>query len=257
MKKTLPWLLLVLVLGGPAAVYLWMNSEKSQPQAEPAAAPQAEPAIRYPIESSASADDSATLPSLGQSDPPLRDALLSLFGQSLDQVFNSKDIVRRVVATMDNLPREHVSLRLMPVKPVTGAPVIERQGDNLVLGSANAARYGSYVRLAEVAPTAPLVALYVQFYPLFQEQYEELGYPGKYFNDRVVQVIDHLLSTPDLTRPAALTQPKVLYQFADPDLEALSAGQKILLRVGPENAAKLKAKLREIRSAIVSNAAAE
>jgi hypothetical protein len=39
----------------------------------------------------------------------------------------------------------------------------------------------------------------------------------------------------------------VLYQFADPELEGLSAGQKIMLRMGAENAAKVKAKLREIR----------
>ena len=48
--------------------------------------------------------------------------------------------------------------------------------------------------------------------------------------------------------PIALVQPKALYQFADPELEKLSAGQKIMIRMGPANAAKVKAKLRQIRS---------
>ena len=49
-----------------------------------------------------------------------------------------------------------------------------------------------------------------------------------------------------------LAQPKVLYQFSDPALESLSAGQKTMIRMGPENEAKVKAKLREIRRLIAA-----
>ncbi|HKO66785.1 MAG TPA: DUF3014 domain-containing protein, partial [Burkholderiaceae bacterium] len=52
---------------------------------------------------------------------------------------------------------------------------------------------------------------------------------------------------PDVKAPIVLVQPKVLHQYADPELEALSAGQKAMIRVGPDNASVLKAKLREIR----------
>ena len=65
-------------------------------------------------------------------------------------------------------------------------------------------------------------------------------------------MIDHLLEAPDLERPVLLSQPRVVYEFADPKLEGLSAGQKILLRMGSENAVKMKAKLRQIREALVS-----
>ena len=44
-----------------------------------------------------------------------------------------------------------------------------------------------------------------------------------------------------------MVTPHVQAQFADPELEARSAGQKILIRMGSENAAVIKAKLREIR----------
>jgi hypothetical protein len=67
-----------------------------------------------------------------------------------------------------------------------------------------------------------------------------------------VEVIDHLLATPDIQSPVLLTQPNIIYQFADPKLERLSAGQKIMLRIGSENAAKIKAKLHQIREALVS-----
>jgi hypothetical protein len=39
----------------------------------------------------------------------------------------------------------------------------------------------------------------------------------------------------------------VFYEYADPSLEQLSAGQKLLIRMGSENAAALKLKLRELR----------
>ncbi|HYL23657.1 MAG TPA: DUF3014 domain-containing protein [Burkholderiales bacterium] len=47
----------------------------------------------------------------------------------------------------------------------------------------------------------------------------------------------------------------MLYEFADPDLETRSAGQKILLRMGPENAARVKAKLWEIRRELLAASA--
>jgi hypothetical protein len=165
--------------------------------------------------------------------------------------------VHRVVATVDNLPRDHLSMRLMPVMPVTGIPVTETSGETLVLGDKNFARYEAFMRLAEAVPIEAFVAVYARFYPLFQEQYENLGYPGKYFNDRAIEVIDHLLAAPEAQEPVRLIQPGVLYEFADPRLESLSAGQKIFLRIGTANAARLKSKLRDIRRAVVSMSAAK
>jgi hypothetical protein len=92
-----------------------------------------------------------------------------------------------------------------------------------------------------------LVSTYVQAYPLFQRAYEELGYGGKYFNDRLLEAIDDLLAAPEVGTPVRLLQPKVLYEFADPDLETRSAGQKIMIRMGAENALRAKARLRELR----------
>jgi len=91
---------------------------------------------------------------------------------------------------------------------------------------------------------------YRRFYPLFQESYRRLGYPVGYFNDRVVEVIDHLLVTPEPKDPIRLVRPHVLYEFADANLEALSSGQKLLLRVGVEHAAEIKRVLKEFRELI-------
>ena len=189
------------------------------------------------------------LPALDQSDTAIWAALAALFGETpLKNVFQPQEIVRHIVVTVDNLPRKTLATRLLPTKPVAGGFRVAGQAENLAIGAENAARYTPYVRLAEMADAKDIVALYVRFYPLFQSAYQDLGYPEGYFNDRLVAVIDHLLAAPEVAAAPTLVQPHVLYQFADPELEAQSAGRKILLRMGNDNARRVKAKLWQIRA---------
>jgi hypothetical protein len=109
------------------------------------------------------------------------------------------------------------------------------------------------MKVVQASDPRTVAAVYFRLYPLFQQAYEDLGYPGMYFNDRLVQVIDDLLQTPDVRGPVRLVQPKVFYEYADPSLEKLSAGQKLLLRMGSANAAVVKGKLRELRAEIVQH----
>jgi hypothetical protein len=134
----------------------------------------------------------------------------------------------------------------MPVKAVPGIFVVSGSEKGFEIGADNALRYRPYVLAMEAVEAKRLVAAYVRLYPLFQTAYEELGYPDGYFNDRLVQAIDDLLAAPDIAAPR-LAQPKVLYEFADPDLEQRSAGQKMMLRMGAGNAARVKDKLRALR----------
>jgi hypothetical protein len=140
--------------------------------------------------------------------------------------------------------------------------MIVELADGTYLDERNSERYTPFVRFATSIDTAKAAALYARLYPLFQQAYEELGYPGKYFNDRLVAVIDQLLETPELTEPIKLTltqvqgsvlssQPWLRYEFDDPALEARPAGQKILMRMGRSNELLLKAKLKEMRERIV------
>ena len=197
------------------------------------------------------AAESAPLPAIGDSDAPLQDLMASIFaGAPLDRIFHLEQIVPRFVATIDNLPRQTVALSRMSVNPIGGSLETSQADGRMLLRADNAQRYSTYVRVMEQADTGKLVAAYVRYYPLFQKAYEDLGYPHGYFNDRLVEVIDHLLATPDVPAPIALAQPKVLYEFADPALEQRSAGQKILMRMGPVNEAHVKAKLRAIRNGV-------
>jgi hypothetical protein len=104
----------------------------------------------------------------------------------------------------------------------------------------------------EMADLEFIVATYRRFYPLLQESYLRLGYPDGYFNDRVVAVIDQLLATPEPEGPIRLARPHVLYEFADAELEALSSGQKLLLRMGRDHTARIKQVLSSLRTLIAA-----
>jgi hypothetical protein len=186
------------------------------------------------------------------SDATMQNTLVDLFGQAtLGKVFYDDGIVHRFVTTIDNLPRKTLPLRTMPVKPLPGTFGATGDDNAMTIGPDNASRYAPYVAIVDAVDAKTLVGIYVHFYPLLQEDYRELGYPKGYFNDRVVQTIDDLLAAPDAPASLALSRPKVLYQYADPDLESRSAGQKIMMRMGSENEAKVKAKLRDIRAELV------
>lgn len=252
MKPALTLIALVVVIVVVAAVGLhqWRNTRPEVPTAPPVVAAPSPPAapepprIAFPVPESPARP---ALPALADSDPLVNETLAATFGrEAATRFFYPDGLVRRFVATIDNLPRKTTAIRLMPVKPMPGAFVVTADGDALHVGADNALRYRPYLLVMEAVDAKRLVAAYVQLYPLFQAAYQELGYPTGYFNDRLVQAIDDLLATPNVAAPR-LVQPKVLYQFADADLEERSAGQKIVLRIGTANAARVKDKLKAIR----------
>lgn len=139
---------------------------------------------------------------------------------------------------------------------------VEERGGDQVISAENSLRYTPLVLLAESVNTAQAMDLYISMYPLLQRAYEQLGYPKRYFNDRLIEVINQLLATPSAAEPTKVqltevkgsvpsVRPWVRYEFADPALESLTAGQKILLRVGPVNQRRLKAKLTAIRQELL------
>jgi hypothetical protein len=243
------WLLLVLAAIAGAAY--WYFRPLVEAPADPAGvtprlsgkaspADETAPPVRHPLPR---IEPDKPLPLLEQSDPAVLGVLAGLIGNELlERLVNPSQLVRRIVATVDNLPRKAAPARMSPVRPVPG-PFDPR--------AVNSPRYEPYVRALVSADTRTLVQAYTRLYPLFQGAYVDLGYPDRYFNDRLVEALDDMLAAPELSGPPELAQSKVLYQYADPALEQRSAGQKIIMRLGPVNAARVKAKLREIRHELV------
>jgi hypothetical protein len=256
-RKLLWWIggLVVVAVAGFALWYRFLyHPAETAPVAaiKPAPLPaENPPAVSNPMPAPGAGAEA--LPALNDSDPMVQESLTGVLGRPpIEALLVPQNIVRHIVVTVDNLPRHKVAVELRPVKPTAGQTVVSTQGDLTVLSQENFDRYTTLARAVQATDVKALAALYQRLYPLFQQAYEDLGYPGKYFNDRLVEVIDHLLETPEVAAPIQLEQPRVFYTYADASLEARSAGQKLLIRMGPANARIIKAKLREFRAEIVA-----
>jgi hypothetical protein len=274
MKKLGLGLGLVLALIAIGAYYFWSRQAPPQlpppipvvsppPVAPPPAVTEPpKPAISYPVPLP---PGMTVLPPPGQAGDFVKNHITELLGAKNVAIYLQLDeFAHRVVATVDNLGRSLAPPRMWPINPTPGRFTVETGSDGTVIGAKNQARYAPFVAFVDSVDAERAVALYKLLYPLFQQAYEDLGYPRQYFNDRLVAVIDLLLETPDPTGalqvelpiingPLKPTHPWLLYRFSDPALEGLTSGQKILLRVGPENEQRLKSKLREIRKLIAGD----
>lgn len=257
MKKPILAAIAGAVVVSAAALWFWFGRS---PEAEPPEPPPAPvdttpptPAIAHPLPAA-----SAPLPTLADSDPVFGAALSKLVGTSaFKQFVRPENLIRHIVVTVDNLAKPKLAVDERPVQPTRGAFLVNGDDTQATLSASNAARYAPALAALRKLDNAQLVALYLQYYPLFQSAYQDLGYPNAYFNDRLIAVIDDMLLTPRPPEPVSLTRPKVMYEYADPDLEARSAGQKLLMRMSLPEAAEAKERLRSLRAALIAAAPAQ
>ena len=253
---------MLLALGAAVALwYYWEQVKEPLPEPfpappEPAAAVEEAATPRYPVAPTmperGETVNLTPLPPLDESDRYFELAMVDVFGSGIDELLVDSTLIAKIVATVDNLPRSQVAERIRPISGVQGPFSADGQDGSgqYTVSPANYRRYDFLVNLLATADLEALVETYRRFYPLFQEAYVNLGYPQGYFNDRVVEVIDHLLETPEIDEPVELVRPHVLYEYADPDLQALSSGQKLILRTGAEHAVRIKQFLEELRELI-------
>ncbi len=273
MKNILP-LLLILLLGALLGWFLYgdgnffgggsgVPAPVEQAQNEDAGAQRQPMPPRYPVPPPAKAPvpepPVAEKPQeppfpvfLGEGDEYLKERLPQLIGrEDLLVLFVLDHFIQKLVLLIDQLPEKTINRQHLPIDPPAPGFLVDGGGERFFTSKRNAPRYKLYVELAEVLPDEVLLRLYRGLYPLFQQAYREIGHPEGYFNDRLVEVIDHLLETPEPQEPIPLVAHIRRYKYADDKLEALSAGQKILLRMGQENARRIKVRLRVIHQELM------
>lgn len=279
MKRIL--IALVLIVAGGLAWYFWQGRHSQvvpdetqftvvQPEsAEDEAGP---PELKvpdideYPVEPE-QAITAAPLPALDESDEQVREVAVALVGdKAVSEYLLTDDVISRLVATVDSLTARQLPLSLLPLTPPDGTfeatedtapqnPLKTPQGDVVRQyrpDPINQRRYTPYVELLESLDVGRLAAQYQTYEPLFQQAYAQLGYPDADFTARLLSVVDDMLAAPATPAELRLIKPEAYYQFADPDLEALSAGQKVMLRMGNHNAERVRARLRELRAALAA-----
>jgi hypothetical protein len=235
---------------GPAQPTAPQASPQVLEQAEAGAPPLAATSEASP-ESAVAAVLSEPLPPLDASDAFLRTAAREISRHpSFARWLAQEDLIRLFVVSVDNVaegltPRKHL-LFLRPRAKF----LVSGSGADLRIDPSGYRRYDRIADVVSSLDTEGCAALYFRVEPLIQRSYHEMGYPGLDFDDRLGQAIAELLAIPVAPEAPALVEEVLRYEFADPDLEALSDAQKHLLRMGPRNVQRVQHKLRELAQAV-------
>jgi hypothetical protein len=212
-----------------------------------------------------------TLPLLDESDDWLKIKLPEItWRKELLKLIIDEDMIRRFVVFTDNFAQgiiayEHSPFILPNAKFSPDIESVTLQENSLQAGSSDSAiegttqvkqnvwqwnenssrRFSLYVDLLRSMDSESLVQWYSEIKPLIDEAYSELGYEDDFTNtlqDAITRVLDMELPKSSMT----LIRPSVMYQFADPELEALPDTDKLLLRLGRDNLLVMKSVLLEL-----------
>ena len=182
------------------------------------------------------------LPSLNDSDAFVFEGLRALQnGAAVISVLADEQLIRSIVVFVDNISRGEF--------PQTGLPYQEMPVRNIdenlfVMAPSAHARFDSIIDTFVSVDTEQAMALYRTLGPLFQQAYAEIGYRNVDFDDTLRSAINIVLRSPNVEGPYQLVKPSVMFLYADANIENMVEVQKQLIRIGPENTEKLKAKLR-------------
>lgn len=201
------------------------------------------------------------LPDLDQSDASVLAALKALNVNGLVEMIIPQDILRKFVRAVDVLEDGKIVTEYRPVASPQGAFVADsfnvkvsggelgdqQDVEQFRVSPKNYLRYTLFVQVISALDSDASVALYKRFYPLLNRAHQELGSGKGNFHSVLIRAIDKVLAAPDAGGDMLLIHPKVYYEFADPALEKLPEAHKLMLRMGPDSAAKVKDSLRNVR----------
>ncbi len=189
---------------------------------------------------------------LEESDDYLLDVLGSRFGEeAIPEWLVRERLAERFVVFINSLDGIPIPLEMRPLVPLPGRPVIDMVDSQPHWSERNFARYRPPAEILESIGPTETASLYIRYYPLLQTAHSELGMETDYFNDRLVEIVDHLLDTRDAEDIEFHLEPyEALYRYADESMEAASAGQKIMWRIGPDHAERVREWLGQFRREI-------
>jgi hypothetical protein len=255
-NRTIIGIFVALLLIVIAAFAWWWMGRSGNEQPLDAAAPATPTAIPEPtpsLEERLSARLSGT--TLDTSDAVIQELAAGLSANpKLAAWLVNEDLVRRFTAAVDTIAAGKSPVAQLEFLRPKKAFKVKNAGDGeLVIDPASYQRYDLVAAVVSSLDTEGTVALYRELRPLIDDAYAEISPPGRKFDDRLEKTFDQLLAVPVLDGPQQVEQLIVTYAWSDEELEGLSAAQRQLLRMGPENVSAIQAKLGEIRAALAES----
>jgi hypothetical protein len=162
----------------------------------------------------------------------------------------TKGLIRNFTVVVSNIAEGKTPATLVPVlRPASRFNTIER-GTAVLVDPESHERYTPLAEAVASLDPAGTARLYATLKPRIEEADRDLGNPEPLFDRTLERAIVLLLATPVLDNPVAVEPRGIGYGFADERLESLTAAQKQLLRMGPQNTRIIQRSLRGIALAL-------
>jgi hypothetical protein len=264
---------IVAVVGIGAGIYF--SSEKSASPvveapapavvraAEPAAVPELAPAPDIPDPAPAPMPEPAPAPAPAviptepevtaqDIDRELRNLMAAGGATALvTQGMEADDLVQRSARMIDGFSRGLMPLKALPLEPPKkGFSTVKVDGLTYI-DPVSYTRYDSYAQAIASLNVDLLVSTFHRYRPLLEQAYAGFGYSAEDMDNALIRSLDYVLATPEPSEPLALKRKEAIFQYADPEFEELTALQKQLLRMGPENSGKIKQQVRALRQGLL------
>lgn len=247
-------LVVVVVVVDGIGIWLWLRSDDRGTRAGPDETAIVD-SVRVPTPDSdtaaAALPDTLEIPELDSSDGFIRDV-----GSNLSE---RPGWARWLVG--DGVVRRFVTAVVRVSGGASPAPVLEflepeedfrvrESGGETVIDPASYRRYDALAATFASLDTRRTAWLFRQIHPLFEEAHRELGFPEGTFDATLARAVENVLAVEVPDGPLRVVADQGVYRFRDPALESRSPAAKQLLRMGPENALRVQAKLRELAAAL-------
>lgn len=183
------------------------------------------------------------------SDAAITSALLEIANTPVvGRMLVNDSLLQRFVVTVTNMADDDVAPNHQLLVPPTQSFRVYQQAGREWIDAASYKRYTPYVDALESMDNEQLLELYNRYLPDIQSTFEEIAPPNQAFSEVFVEAIDVLLNTPEIPTPVEVYRDSVMYKYKDERIEELSLPQKQLLRLGPDNMRRVKAKLRDLKT---------
>ena len=176
-------------------------------------------------------------------------------GKALKQFVAGNYVVERTVAIVDALRRGEVPYKLLPVgKPASAFPISD-DGLRVTMDPEGFARYDAFANWVNSLDVDAITATFNDYESLATAALANMGVNDFDIRGAALAATTQILATPSLPDGAELMRNEANWVYMDPELESLTALQKQVLRMGPENAELVQQKARELRGALLGDGA--
>jgi hypothetical protein len=220
-----------------------------EPEPQPMVAFEAQPQV---AEEPKAVAESAAAPTLAEANALLANNVKAMSPSPLAVTFAAApNLIERVVAIIDNLRQGFVPYKLLPIGRPQAPFAFRDDGLAVTMDPTGFSRYDGLSRHISELNTESIVSAFTTFESAVNAAWNTLGYEDPNLEGALLTSLEIIMLAPETPTEARLYKVEANWVYEDPSLEALSPLQKQLMRMGPDNAERVKEKARELRGALL------